>query len=352
MTVTALSYTRCPGVPTISAIAHQLGLIEEEFAGDRDLAPVYKSVGFSPQIEYGHDERFWLRNAGHAPAVWKRSKGVDCKVIGLAFLEGSYPVVALRSSGIRSVADLKGRRLAVVGRNDGAFDLMVNQQLKIYKTTLATAGLGLGDVSLVNLTQRPPAPGGARVDHLLDAFRERIALLEAGEVDAAALMAIPPDAGDFPPLNILYDTRLNPDPLERVNPSVLRGLVASGPLLAERRDVVVRVLARLLEAAEWAKANPLGALRLVATDLNVPPERLATTYENVSQGVQLAFDEDRLGALRVQKAFMLEHGLIDQDFDLDSFVDASPLEDARALLAERRRSGSVGTAARVAVPAD
>lgn len=332
---TALSYTRCPGVPTISAIAHQLGLIEEELGQEAGIAPEYTSVGFSPKIDYGHDDRYWIRNAGHAPAVWKRSKGVDCYLVGLAFLEGSYPVLALKSSCIRSVAELKGKRLAVVGRYDGYFDLMVNQQLKIFRTTLGTAGLSLDDVELVEVKQQRSAPGTAKGDFFLNAFRERLALLVAGEVDAIAA-TIPPDAGDFPELTVLYDTRLHPDSDERVNPSVLRGLVVSGPLLRERRDIVVRVLARLLEAAEWAESNPLGALRLVAQDLGVPPERLAASYENVAQGVQLDFDEKRLSALAVQKAFLLEHGLIEHDFDLTEWVDPTPLAEARALFAERR----------------
>jgi ABC-type nitrate/sulfonate/bicarbonate transport system substrate-binding protein len=335
MSATLLNYTRCPGVPTISAIAHQLGLMEQEFANDRDLAPVYKVVGFSPQLEYGHDERFWIRNAGHAPAVWKRSKGVDCKMVGLAFLEGSYPVLALKSSGIRSVADLAGKRLAVIGRRDGTFDLMINQQLKIYKTTLATAGLTLDDVEIAEFDQRPWGSDIAKSDIFLSMFRDRIDLLEAGEVDAVAT-SIPPDAGDYPTLNILYDTRLHPNPLERVNPSVLRGLAVSGPLLAERRDVVVRILARLLEAAEWARTNPLEALRLVAKDLGFPPELLAASYENIAQGVQIDIDEDKIAALDVQKRFLLQHGLIETDFDLASWVDASPLAEARTLLESRR----------------
>lgn len=339
MSRTALSYTRCPGVPTISAIAHQLGLIEEELRDEPDLDPAYKSVGFSPKLDYAHDERLWLRNAGHAPAIWKRSKGVDAVVVGLAFLEGSYPVFSLASSGVRSVADLKGRRVALVSRPDAAFDLMVNQQLKIYRTTLATAGLTLDDV-IIERFEQPVVPvvPDDKPDFFGDAFRHRIALLKLGKVDAVAA-SIPPDAGAFPKLSILYDTRLHPDPLERVNPSVLRGLVVSGALLRERRDIVVRILARLLEAGDWALANPLEALRLAARDLRVAPERLAAGYESVAQGVQLDFDEVRLGALAVQKRFLFEHGLIERDFDLDDFVDTGPLEEARALYATRRAQG-------------
>jgi ABC-type nitrate/sulfonate/bicarbonate transport system substrate-binding protein len=114
--MTRLSYSRCPAVPTVSALAHQLGLIEEELKNEPGIEPEFVIAGFSPKVDYGHEDRYWLRNAGHAPALWKRAKGVDARIVGLSFLEGSYPVFSLASSGIGSVADLKGKRLAVVGR--------------------------------------------------------------------------------------------------------------------------------------------------------------------------------------------------------------------------------------------
>jgi ABC-type nitrate/sulfonate/bicarbonate transport system substrate-binding protein len=330
MNKTDVSYTRCPGVPTISAIAHRLGLIAAEFDDEPALQFHYKSVGFSPKIEYAHEERFWIRNAGHAPAVWKKSKGVDCKIIGLAWLDGSYPVLSLKSSGIDSVAALRGKRLAVFRRVENAFDLLVNQQLKIFQTTLASAGLTLGDVELVEISNPPPSPELAGRGYEIEFFTNGIAALQGKKADAIAF-GIPFDAGDFPDLNVLYDIRLNPDPLARVHPSVLRGVAVSGALLRERRDVVVRLLLRLLEAGDWALAHPAEALRHVAADLKLNPESLAGRYESVAKGVQLDMSQERIAALDVQKSFLLRHKLIERDFDLDEFVDPSPLAEARAL---------------------
>ncbi|MBB2199959.1 hypothetical protein HLH44_21565, partial [Gluconacetobacter sp. 1c LMG 22058] len=50
MTVPVISYTRCPSVPTVSAIAQARGLLEEEFRDERDVRFAFKSVGFSPQL--------------------------------------------------------------------------------------------------------------------------------------------------------------------------------------------------------------------------------------------------------------------------------------------------------------
>jgi ABC-type nitrate/sulfonate/bicarbonate transport system substrate-binding protein len=254
--MTRLSYSRCPAVPTVSALAHQLGLIEEELKNEPGIEPEFVIAGFSPKVDYGHEDRYWLRNAGHAPALWKRAKGVDARIVGLSFLEGSYPVFSLASSGIGSVADLKGKRLAVVGRKvrfrpDGQ---SAAQDLSHH------AGHCRSDAGGCHAGRSGPGPPPAdapKQDIFQHLFTSRLALLQDGVVDAVTA-TIPPDIGAFPQLNILYDTRQHPDPRERVNPSVLRGLVVSAALIEERRDLVVRILARLLEAADWAIAHPLG----------------------------------------------------------------------------------------------
>ncbi|MFT8890371.1 MAG: hypothetical protein ABF888_00895 [Acetobacter papayae] len=339
MTRPVIHYTRCPAVPTISALAEAWGTLRAEFAQETAADFVFQSVGFSPKTEYSYDERFWLRNAGHAPAIWKKSHGVDCKVVGLAFLEGRYPVLSLHSSGVAAPEDLKGRRLAVFHNPDSPFDLMIAQQLKIYQTTLATVGLSLEDVELVRLP-RTFSPQGGRDGFLLSGFRSALAALEEGVVDAVTA-SIPPDGGLYPRLNILYDTRLAADPVARVNPSILRGLVVSTALIEEQRDLLVRIVATLVKTADRAAAQPLEALRALASDLGQAPESLASVYENIAQGIRLDLNDDYLAALESQKAFLLRQGLIERDFDLQSWVDPSILTEATALA--RRRVGSPDT---------
>ncbi len=38
------------------------------------------------------------------------------------------------------------------------------------------------------------------------------------------------------------------------------------------------------------------------------------------------------------KNFLFKHGIIPNDFDVNAWVDPQPLEDARALVAERRKT--------------
>jgi ABC-type nitrate/sulfonate/bicarbonate transport system substrate-binding protein len=119
-------------------------------------------------------------------------------------------------------------------------------------------------------------------------------------------------------------------------------VLVSGALLRERRDLVVRGLARLLQAGDWAKAHTVEEVAAkLAEGYDVYPESLASKYENVSEGIQIDLSEDKVAALKSQKDFLLTHGEIDKDFDVEPWVDHGPLKEAHALYAEWRKSGKV-----------
>jgi sulfonate transport system substrate-binding protein len=316
-TKTKFSYTRCPGVPTISAVAAPLGYLVDEFANDADLDVTHKQIGFTGKTEWAHEDRFWIRNAGHAPAIWGRAKGVDSKVVALAWLEGTYPVVALAASGIQTVAELKGKRLGLVRAKDSLFDLQHAGQLNTYTTTLSTAGLSLDDVKLIEIDRPKYDPNLVRTkDTKLQASR-------AANFDLAERL----NRGDFDAI--------------AVQSGVLRGVVVSGPLLRERRDLVVRALARLLQAGEWAKAHPEELVTRLAENYDIYPEVLTGKYENLSEGVQIDLAPEKIAALKYQKDFLLKHHLIENDFDVEPWVDHGPLAEARVLYADWKKSGKI-----------
>lgn len=336
--IDTFNYTRCPSVPTISALAHRLGFVEQELRDEPDLQARYQSVGFTPKLQYAHDDRLWLRNAGHGPAVWARSEGVDSRVVALAWLEGSYPVYASRRAAAH-VADLRGLRLGVVRVRDLPFDLLWAQQLKIYAATLSTVGLTLDDVRIVEIWRdKPSASTRERSTGSLFGGDVAAEALRRGDIDAIAVRL---DEAEVRALDLveIYDTRKHPDPLARVHPSVLRGIVVSADLIRERRDVLVRVLARLLEAGEWALDHPLQARDEVAADLHQAPETLTLNFGDIAAGVQIDLNPSLVAALRVQKDFLLQHRLIRHDFDIDAWVDPAPLHEARQLLERRKREG-------------
>jgi sulfonate transport system substrate-binding protein len=337
---TQVYYTRCPAVPTNSSLAYQLGYLDDELA-QIDTAEVRQEIiGLDPKLKPEPGDPFSLRHAGHIKALWARSEGADNRVISLSWLEGSYPTYALNPD-IQSPADLRGKRLAIFKFKDNeTIDLLRAQQLRIYEATLATAALSISDVKLVDvvvdksLLKKEPGQ-----DIFAALNRELILRLVQDEADAITTQ-LPPELAKTLGVHVVHDTRQNPERSLRANPSVLRGVVVSAGLLRENRELVVRILARHLEAAEWAKTHPAETVSLIARDLGVPEAILRARYEDLSAGLQVGLEDDKLAALRDLKDFCLRYGFIRRDFDLDAWIDASVLADARKLLASRRAAGS------------
>ncbi|WP_025859772.1 hypothetical protein [Acetobacter papayae] len=59
--------------------------------------------------------------------------------------------------------------------------------------------------------------------------------------------------------------------------------MVSTALIEEQRDLLVRIVATLVKTADRAAAQPLEALRALASDLGQAPESLASVYENIAR---------------------------------------------------------------------
>jgi ABC-type nitrate/sulfonate/bicarbonate transport system substrate-binding protein len=320
--------------PTTLALAKSLGLIHDEFAADPDLN--FSIDRFrSGSEEWPSEEDFRLVEVDHASALWERSRGLDSHLVGLSWMEGTYPVVALTGSGIRWVTELKGKRLGIIKASGSPFDAGYAQQLKIYTTVLSTAKLTLADVELVPIERPPFHPGHGTGKATAELNIDLAARLHRGEFDAITV-ALASDLAHQVSIRILSDTQDHYDFIARVHPGVLRAVVVSGALLRQRRSLVVRALARLLEAADWAKrrtAEQVAARFAEAGEGNA--EALVAKYDGLAQGFHIDFSAEKILGLRAQKNFLLRHQLIEKNFDLDRWIDQGPFAEAYQLYAER-----------------
>ena len=117
MGIDTLWYTRCPA-PTAASIAIRQGWLAQEFAGDgiavRSLASsTDKEVQLS---HYRHSQPDSFRFGGYVPPLISRARGAEIKVIGISWHDRVHGFFALPGSGITTVSDLKGKRLAVPHR--------------------------------------------------------------------------------------------------------------------------------------------------------------------------------------------------------------------------------------------
>lgn len=348
-----LWYTRCP-VPTAFSIALQTGRIDEELAGD-GLQIASLGASADPRVRQTHftqEQPQLFRHGGNVPALVARSRGADVRLIGLSWTDFYEPVLVLPDSPIASVADLQGRRIAVPRRLNDPVDWWRPTALHGYERALATAGLTLDDVELVDVpvsrtfVEILSGEGDARASlhgafSLLAHHREEAVALITGRVDAiwshASLGAY---LQGITGARTLIDVGALPDRRQRVNNGIPLTFTVTGDLLERRPDVVARVLARSIEAADWARTNVAAARRIVAAEVGLPDELVGLAYtEDLADQLDVDLRPERLEGLEAQAAWLHRAGFLDAPVDVGSFVDPRPLEAARALLADRAGAG-------------
>lgn len=164
----------------------------------------------------------------------------------LTVTENFYRVVARKSAGIKTVADLKGKRIAVP-RNTSAHYFL-------YKT-LTKAGISESDVTI------------APIADMVNAFKE-------GRIDAVAMW-------DPEPARVIME--IPDDTIVLQDKSVYREVfnlntttkVTSNPAM---RRATVEFLRAILTATDQIKANPRNVWTLVSERMNFPVPLLENSW--------------------------------------------------------------------------
>lgn len=349
-------FTRCP-VPTGFGLALARGDFDREFGA----GPIsWLQLQSSPDVEthrshFTHTKENSFRHGGNIPAIWARSRGADTRLVGLSWVKTGYPILALPESGITTVADLKGKRLLVPRHGSRDLPFWKAMVLNVYEKALATVGLTLDDVELVEIDgnlkgfeERAAVAGGTATEELPWTLRgnyrlqrNQILPLVRGEVDAVATQSqLGIELAELTGAQPIIDLRDSPNPLDRVNNDAPDTLTVSGRFAQEHPDRVARVIARIIAAADWGRSHQREALEQLSLELQMPVGLVEASFgADVSQDLELKLDPLSRDAIRAQQDFLLRHGFIDRDFDVDQWVDPRPLELARELLANGAANG-------------
>lgn len=344
----ALWYTRCP-VPTASGVAIDVGFIEDEFRAD-SLSVRSLAASSDPKVReshFDHNQPNSFRQGGNIPPIWARSRGADLRLVGASWIEQYEAIVALPGSGLSSAEDLRGRRIALPRRTRDQIDFARATTLRAVTNALSYAGIGPDEVVWVDLPVDetfigdPPNSDRGSLFGTLHSRRynaaEVIALIRH-EVDAIFLSAARgAEEAAFLGAEVVVDTSAVPDRALRINGSTPAVLTVSGRLLEEHPDLVARYLAAGLRGARWAAEHPDETTRIVAREVGASEEAARISYgPQIGARLTPSLDDQLVAAVASQKDFLLHHGFIDQDFDVDGWVARQPLEDARRLVESDR----------------
>jgi ABC-type nitrate/sulfonate/bicarbonate transport system substrate-binding protein len=345
-----LWYTRC-GVPTAVGIAVQLGWIEEEFTRDGIKISSVREASEKNQRQshYDHSLDNSFRQGGSVPAIWTKANGRATKLVGLTWTDEAQVIFAKPGSDIRSVKDLKGKRLGIASRPDDVIDFWNATTRRVYAIALELAGISEKDVEFVEL----PRLGNSFDDPNRTQRRERPedlvevkALLE-GKVDvifhkgSRGLEIVDAIGGQ-----VIFDTWKDPEARKRANNHSPRTLTVDAHLAENHPDIVARLVKRTLQAGEWADANPQQAIEYVAKETNSSEHWVKAAYGgNVNQNLKTDLEESSIVALQEFVNFLFERGFLPQNFDVRAWIDPRPLAAAKAALGAQQEPARKAPAA-------
>ncbi|MEU9841055.1 ABC transporter substrate-binding protein [Actinomadura sp. NPDC048032] len=319
-----LWFTRCP-VPTATGIAADRGWLADEFAADGIAVRSLQDAGTEDVRgeHYRHRLATLVREGGNVPALWARSNGAPTRLIGLTWFEERQVIAVRPGSGITEPGDLKGRRLAVP-RRAIEIDFWRAMALRGFDGALRQAGLTLSDAERVELDG----------DALPGQWEAELAALRDGRVDAVytkGAVAVETAARYGAEVGIDLDSL--PDRRARVNNGTPRPITVAQRLLDDHPDLVVRFLAVLLGAADWAHDHPEELARVLQAETGSGPAGVAGAYgAGYHRRLHAELGADRLDLLAEQEDFLRRHGFHDARVDVSAWADPTPLAEARGLV--------------------
>jgi len=342
-------YTRCP-VPTAFSIAIQKGWLDDEFTGDgvavRSLASVQESG--VRQSHFDATQPNFFRHGGNGPPIIARSRGADIRVVALSWNKGYKVILTFRESGIRTAADLKGKRISIPRRVNDSVDFWRAAVLRGFDHVLREAGLSFEAVIPVEVATgrtfvEDTRAGAERNASLWDARfmlghqREEAFALIRGEVDAiyshGAIAAL---VEGFLGAVTVAEFGSGGGAGGIANNDRPYVLTVSGALIDERQDLVARWLARVLAAADWAQRHEAESKQIIAAETGLAVELVDRAFSPmIHRELTLGLDGGQIDALKSQHQHLLAQNFLKQAVDMDAFIDPRPLEAARKLLAAR-----------------
>lgn len=238
---------------------------------------------------------------GFTNAVTWAEKGADLKVIGGAQM-GYHSILVNRESGIKRVADLKGKKLASQGKGSTA-DIVLNG------VVLPQAGLKKEDVTVVYTS-----PANA------------IQALAAGQVDAAFVFE------PYEQLAVTTSDVISIYEIGKVWPFPCMVVIASGKFLTENRAAADRLLDAQEDAIQMMQQNPRGAAELLVKrfiaeeSLKTPAGASVPAVDVVQRAIETQMFHSHISPEEIDRmneaiVIMVGQGILEKAFDVKTILD-------------------------------
>jgi ABC-type nitrate/sulfonate/bicarbonate transport system substrate-binding protein len=337
-----LWYTRCP-VPTGLGIAVQKGWLSDSFSSQCTKIESLRESDDQAVREshFDHTLQNSVRHGGNIPAIWARSVGRETRVIGLSWADETQQILTLPDSGIKTVKDLKGRKVGLPKWPKAQIDFSRAHALRGLENALKLDGLSVSDVEIVDYVRgvtQSEAPAVRVAGTQLFSGRgqgnnpnhnELVGLLRR-EVDAIFLKGAQAAqaAAQFNLVTVI-DTGVHPEPLIRANNGTPRTLSVDLNLIENHFDSATLIVEQVLRAEAWAHVHPDETRRFLARETNSSEYYVTVAYgENAHERLRTDFSKQNVEGIQDFIHFLHRWNFIPNVVDIEQWIDRRPSEAA------------------------
>ncbi|MBE2213936.1 MAG: ABC transporter substrate-binding protein [Opitutaceae bacterium] len=335
--VTESLYTICP-VLVASNVAVELGWLDEEYRRVGAKATYLRSLLSSGTWQWHFDHRSdnLIRDGGNSPAVWAQADIRKTRLVGLTQAQPAGKIIVRVDSGIYRVEDLVGRRFALYhSLNTDKIDHRRATTEHGIEKTLAVHGLSRKDVQIVDIdddddhTGNPAQkPAELWAQRPVDGWSLEAQALRDGKVDAIFDYSVGvahrlEKTGEF---KVIEDLDRHPDWTLKIANSP-RTISVSAELADEHPEIVVAFLRAAIRAGRWINAHPAAAADIFRR-VTVYPATCQIRAALPNYDLVPNLSAQNLAGLTIEKNFLLSHGYIKNDFDVNQWADHSFLAEA------------------------
>ncbi|MDQ0204497.1 aliphatic sulfonate ABC transporter substrate-binding protein [Pectinatus haikarae] len=275
-------------------VAKEKGYLDEEL---KKVGATYEWTDFksgplvNEAVASGHDDIGFMADM---PAILAKSSGQDIQIIAdVAYGEKALALLAGPGSDIVSAGQLKGKKVAY-GKGTYAQHLLA--------LLLEKENLTFNDIQSVNI------PAG-----------DIPAALESGQIDAAVI---------WEP----FISQLVASGKAKViadGTGIKRGNLVTYAVkkyAEENPQIIAAYIKACQRASDYIKSNPKEAAELIAKDMKVDPLILEDTFKNLHYDQALTTED--VNEIKKVKDYLLQQKLIQNDIDMDSFINLEYLKEA------------------------
>jgi sulfonate transport system substrate-binding protein len=271
----------------VSIVIRNQGLLEKEFEKDGIKVRWVQTLGSNKALEFLNAGSIDLGSTAGAAALIARINGNPIKAIYVYSRPEWTALVTRPNTGIKGVADLKGKSVAVTRGTDPHIFLV---------RALADAGLTDKDVKFVLLQHADGRLALTRGD--VDAWAGLDPMMAAAEIDDGAVLFFrKPEANTWGVLNVREE------------------------FAKENPEIVVRVLKVYEQARRWALANPKEVTRLLAEAAKIPEKVADKQLTERTQLTHSAIGKPQADSIYAAGVALQQAGVLPANADMRKAVD-------------------------------